>query len=87
MFPVQVVPTYQGVRGNLTSTPYQDLYIQGRGALKRELVSCLRIGRALCVPTAKAQAKMWAPASEDVMISNRPAEVQHRAVPGPWGVT
>ena len=47
-------------------------------------MSCLRIGRALCVPTARAQAKMWAPVSEDVMISNRPAEVRHRAVPGPW---
>ena len=61
---------------------YQALYIQGRGAHKRELVSCLHTGRALRVPGARAQAKMWAPVSEDVMISNRPAEVQHRAVPG-----
>src|SRR5471032_1101723 len=36
---------------------YQALYIQGRGALKRELVSCLRSGRALRVPRARAQAK------------------------------
>jgi hypothetical protein len=36
---------------------YQALYIQGRGALKRELVSCLRTGRALRVPRARAQAK------------------------------
>eukprot|EP01132_Coremiostelium_polycephalum_P011809 gene11809-14445_t len=63
---------------------YQALYIQGRGALKRELVSCLRSGRALRVPRARAQAKVWAHVSEDVMISSRPAEVEGRAVPGHW---
>lgn len=63
---------------------YQALYIQGRGALKRELVSCLRTGRALRVPRARAQAKAWAHVSEDVMISSRPAEVEGRAVPGHW---
>ena len=63
---------------------YQALYIQGRGALRRELVSCLRTGRALRVPRARAQAKAWAHVSEDVMISSRPAEVQDRAVPGHW---
>jgi IS30 family transposase len=63
---------------------YQALYIQGRGALKRELVSCLRTGRALRMPRARAQAKAWAHVSEDVMISNRPAEAQDRAVPGHW---
>jgi len=66
---------------------YQALYIQGRGALKRELVSCLRTGRALRVPRARAQAKAWAHVSEDVMISNRPAEAEDRAVPGHWEVT
>lgn len=63
---------------------YQALYIQGRGALKRELVSCLRTGRALRVPRARAQAKVWAHVSEDVMISSRPAEVEDRALPGHW---
>ncbi len=63
---------------------YQALYIQGRGALKRELVSCLRTGRALRVPRARAQAKAWAHVSEEVMISSRPAEAQDRAVPGHW---
>ena len=63
---------------------YQALYIQGRGALSRELVSCLRTGRALRVPRARAQAKAWAHVSEDVMISCRPAEVEERAVPGHW---
>ncbi len=63
---------------------YQALYIQGRGALKRELVSCLRTGRVLRVPRARAQAKAWAHVSEKVMISSRPAEAQDRAVPGHW---
>ena len=63
---------------------YQALYIQGRGALKRELVGCLRTGRALRVPRARARAKAWAHVSEEVMISSRPAEVQDRAVPGHW---
>lgn len=63
---------------------YQALYIQGRGALKRELVSCLRTGRALRVPRARSQARAWAHVSEEVMISNRPAEAEDRAVPGHW---
>ncbi len=63
---------------------YQALYIQGRGALKRELVSCLRTGRTLPVPRARAQAKAWAHVSEEVMISSRPAEAEDRAVPGHW---
>lgn len=63
---------------------YQALYIQGRGALKRELVSYLRRGRALRVPRARAQATTWAHVSEDVMISSRPPEVEDRAVPGHW---
>lgn len=63
---------------------YQALYIQGRGALKHELVSCLRTGRALRAPGARAQAKAWAHVSENVMISSRPSEVENRAVPGHW---
>jgi len=63
---------------------YQALYIQGRGALKRELVSYLRTGRALRVPRARAQAKAWAHVSEEVMIASRPAEAEDRAVPGHW---
>ncbi len=63
---------------------YQALYIQGRGALKRELVSYLRTGRALRMPRARAQAQAWAHVSEEVMISSRPAEAQDRAVPGHW---
>jgi len=63
---------------------YQALYIQGRGALKRELVSYLRTGRALRTPRARSQAKAWAHVSDEVMISSRPAEAEDRAIPGHW---
>jgi IS30 family transposase len=63
---------------------YQSLFIEGRGALKRELVACLRTGRALRVPRARAKAKAWAHVTPEVMISQRPAEVDDRAVPGHW---
>ena len=63
---------------------YQALYIEGRGALKRELVACLRTGRALRVPRARARSKPGAHVTSEVMISERPAEVEDRAVPGHW---
>jgi IS30 family transposase len=62
---------------------YQALYVQGRGALKRELVACLRTGRALRVPRARTQrGKNFV--TEQIMISERPAEAEDRAVPGHW---
>ena len=63
---------------------YQALYVQGRGALKRELVACLRTGRALRVPRARANQRRDGFVSQEVMISARPAEVEDRAVPGHW---
>jgi IS30 family transposase len=63
---------------------YQALYVQGRGALKRELVACLRTGRALRVPRARARQKAWAHVNEEVLLSARPAEAEDRAVPGHW---
>ena len=64
---------------------YQALYIEGRGALKRELVACLRTGRALRVPRARSRNKPQAATSPpDVVISERPAEAEDRAVPGHW---
>lgn len=63
---------------------YQALYVQSRGALKRELVSCLRTGRALRVPRARSKRKAWAHVTPEVLISERPAEVEDRAVPGHW---
>ena len=63
---------------------YQALYVQGRGALKRELVACLRTGRALRVPQARSRQKAWAHVTPEVLISERPAEAEDRAVPGHW---
>lgn len=63
---------------------YQSLYIEGRGALKRELVTCLRTGRALRVPHSRSQNKPQGHVTADVVISERPAEAEDRAVPGHW---
>jgi IS30 family transposase len=61
---------------------YQSLYVQGRGALRRELSACLRTGRALRVPRARVRGKSFV--TDEVMISERPAEAADRAVPGHW---
>ena len=63
---------------------YQSLYIEGRGALKRELVWCLRTGRALRAPRERSRRKSWAHVTPETLISERPAEVEDRAVPGHW---
>ncbi|MCG6120812.1 MAG: IS30 family transposase [Blastomonas sp.] len=63
---------------------YQALYIQGRGALKRELSACLRSGRALRLPRERARNRGKSFISDELMISDRPAEIDDRAVPGHW---
>lgn len=63
---------------------YQALYVQGRGALRRELTACLRTGRALRVPRARTRGRGKKFITEEVMISQRPAEAEDRAVPGHW---
>ena len=63
---------------------YQALYVQGRGALRRELTACLRTGRALRVPRARSRGRGQPHVSSEVMISQRPAEAADRAVPGHW---
>jgi IS30 family transposase len=63
---------------------YQALFIQGRGALRRELTACLRTGRALRVPRARTQGRGKKFVTPEVMISERPAEAEDRAVPGHW---
>jgi IS30 family transposase len=63
---------------------YQALYVQGRGALRRELSACLRTGRALRVPRARTRGRGKKFITPEVMISERPAEVADRAVPGHW---
>jgi IS30 family transposase len=63
---------------------YQSLYVQGRGALRRELSACLRTGRALRVPRARVRGRGKGFVTDEVLISERPAEAQDRAVPGHW---
>ena len=63
---------------------YQALYVQVRGALKRELLACLRTGRALRVPRARTRQRRRTFVSPEIMISQRPAEADDRAVPGHW---
>jgi len=62
---------------------YQALYIEGRGALKRELVACLRTGRALRKPRERTRNRPQGHVTADVVLSERPAE-EDRAVPGHW---
>jgi IS30 family transposase len=63
---------------------YQALYIQGRGALRRELSACLRSGRALRLPRERARNRGKSFLTDALMISDRPAEISDRAVPGHW---
>jgi IS30 family transposase len=63
---------------------YQALYIQGRGALRRELTAYLRTGRALRVPRARRRQHRKQFITTDIMISKRPPEIEDRAVPGHW---
>jgi IS30 family transposase len=65
-------------------TIYQALYVQGRGELRRELASALRTGRALRRPRRQAQQRSPRMATPMVMISERPAEADDRAIPGHW---
>ncbi len=64
-------------------TIYQSLFVQGRGELRRELHRCLRSGRAQRRPRGHRDGRRGA-ITDMVMISERPAEVDDRAVPGHW---
>src|SRR4029450_5642696 len=67
-------------------TIYRSLFIQGKGSLRQELTACLRTGRALRRPRKRVDGRA-APdrrIPDKVMISERPAEADDRAVPGHW---
>jgi IS30 family transposase len=66
-------------------TIYQSLFVQSRGALRKELHSCLRTGRAMRRAKAYTKGNVGQGQIRNmVMISERPAEVKDRAVPGHW---
>ncbi len=64
-------------------TIYQSLFIQGKGTLRKELWRCLRSGRATRRPQGTAKSTKGQ-IRDMVMIPERPAEVEDRAVPGHW---
>ena len=63
---------------------YQALFVQSRGALRRELTACLRTGRALRAPRARSRGRGKSFVTPEIMISQRPAEAADRAIPGHW---
>jgi IS30 family transposase len=65
-------------------TIYLSLFVQSRGALRRELQRCLRRGRAMRSPRAKRLPQGRGQLRDVVLISERPAEAEDRAVPGHW---
>jgi IS30 family transposase len=65
-------------------TIYRSLYVQGRGALRRELTACLRTGRAVRKPKRRQNIRGKRSIPPEIMISERPAEVEDRAIPGHW---
>lgn len=64
-------------------TIYQALFVQGRGELRRELTKCLRTGRTLRKPQGRPTTRA-SKIADMVMITDRPAEAEDRAVPGHW---
>ena len=65
-------------------TIYKELYVQGRGALRSELAECLRTGRVVRKPRNRRAATGRGNLVGAVSISERPPEVEDRAVPGHW---
>ena len=63
---------------------YQALYVQGRGALRRELTACLRTGRSLRVPRERVRNRGKSFVTPEILISERPACIEDRAIPGHW---
>jgi transposase, IS30 family len=67
-------------------TIYRALFIQGKGSLRKELTSCLRTCRAIRRPRKRIDGRSDPDRRipDKIMISERPAEADDRAVPGHW---
>lgn len=65
-------------------TIYRTLFIQARGALRKELTTCLRTGRAQRRPRLRSEHSGVGRLRNMILISDRPPEVEDRAVPGHW---
>lgn len=63
---------------------YQSIYVQGKGQLKRELMSVLRSGKVRRAPQKRSNERRPRYRDPMVNISERPAEAEDRAVPGHW---
>src|ERR1035437_3399398 len=67
-----------------TETIYQSLYVQSRGALRRDLAKCLRTGRGLRQPNRQGAHRKSRVLPDMINIAARPAQADDRAVPGHW---
>ena len=65
-------------------TIYKSLFVQARGALRKELTVCLRTGRTQRRPHMRTERSLKGRLRNMIMISERPPEVEDRAVPGHW---
>jgi IS30 family transposase len=65
-------------------TIYKTLFVQTRGALRKELTTCLRTGRTQRRPRLRGEQAKRGRIQDMVMLSERPPEVEDRAVPGHW---
>ena len=80
---VKDFPDDEGMRVS-HETIYQALYFQARGGLKREVQTALRTGRTRRKPQRRPDQRQHRFVDEMIMISERPAEADDRAVPGHW---
>lgn len=65
-------------------TIYRTLFVQARGALRKELTSCLRTGRTQRRPQMRSEQSGAGRLRNMILISDRPPEIEDRAVPGHW---